>query len=172
MLGSFTIRYLPSFWAITKSRTHLRKEIERIQTNALTIVQLLNHQPDDTPCVVHAKVDLLAKLDGFELLSAEDHVPRAVLHIVPGHVTKLEVVCPGQDALDGPLGQLARIILQLVGQHGTALGVQLLPPIDAAAIAGIPLVQSFQVDKLDFTASALGKICLKLSGLIINIDYY
>ena len=115
----------------------------------------MDHQPDNTPGIVHTQVDLLAKLDRLELLGAKDDVPRTVLHVVPGNVAKLEVVSPGQDALDGPLGQLARVVLQLVGQHGATLGVQLLPPVDAAAAPGIPLVQSFQVDELDFTASAL-----------------
>ena len=121
---------------------------------------LLSHDdvqdaPHDSPGVVHVQIDLRAKFNRFELLGAEDDVPRAVLHVVPGHVAKLEVVSPGQDALDGPLGQLACVVLQLVGQHRATLGVQLLPPVDATAASGIPLVQSFQVDKLDFTASAL-----------------
>ena len=128
----------------------------------------MDDQPDNTPGVVHAQVDLLAKLNGFELLSSEDDVPRAVLHVVPGHVTKLEVVRPGQDALNRPLGQLACVVLQLIGQHSTALGVQLLPPVDAATVTGIPLIQSFQVDKLDFTASALNEE--ELQNKIRRID--
>ena len=35
LLGSFTIRYLPSFWAITKSRTHLIEEIVRNTNKSL-----------------------------------------------------------------------------------------------------------------------------------------
>ena len=99
----------------------------------------------------------MAKLNRLELLGAKDDVPRAVLNVVPGDVPKLEVVSPSQDALDSPLGQLARVVLELVGQHSAALGVQFLTPVDAAAVPRIPLVQSFQVDELDLTASALGK---------------
>ena len=136
------------------------------------LVRSLNHQPDDTPCVVHAKVDLLAKLDGFELLRSKDHVPRAVFHIVPGDVAKLEVVRPRQDALDCPLGQLASVVLQLVGKDSSALGVQLLPPVHAAAVPGIPLIQGFQVHKLNLTAGALIWSCMIFSRLIIKYLLY
>ena len=57
-------------------------------------------------------------------------MPGAVLHVVSGHVAELEVVRPSEDTLDSPLGQLAGVVLQLVGQHGAALSVQLLPPVD------------------------------------------
>ena len=59
---------------------------------------------------------------------------------IPGDVAELEVVGPGQDALRRPLGELARVVLELVGEHGAALRVQLLAPVDAAAVAGVPLV--------------------------------
>lgn len=70
------------------------------------------------------------ELDGFELLSAQDDVPGAVLDAVPGDVAELEVVRPGQDALDSPLGQLAGVVLQLVGETGSSLTVKFLSPVD------------------------------------------
>ena len=160
LLGSFTIRYFPSFWAITKSRTHLRKR------NLYKNQDVIDHQPDNTPGIVHAKVDLLAKLYRLELLGAKDDMPRAVLHIVPGHVPKLEVVSPGQDALDSPLGQLAGVVLQLIGEHSTTLGVQLLSPVHTTTVSGVPFVQSFQVDKLNLATSALSNKSCKIFSLI------
>ena len=86
--------------------------------------------PDDSPGVVHVQVDLLPEFHRVKLLCAEDDVPGAVLDVVPGHVAELEIVGPCQDTLDRPLGQLAGVVLQLVGQHGATLSVQLLPPVD------------------------------------------
>ena len=57
-------------------------------------------------------------------------MPGAVLDVVPRHVAELEIVGPCQDTLDRPLGQLAGVVLQLVGQHRAALRVQLLSPVD------------------------------------------
>ena len=96
---------------------------------------LLSHDevedaPHDPPGVVHVEVDLLSELHRVELLCAEDDVPGAVLDVVPGHVPELQVVRAGQDALDRPLGELAGVVLQLVGQHGPSLGVQLLSPVN------------------------------------------
>ena len=59
----------------------------------------------------------------------------AVLDVVPGHVPELEVVGPGQDTLDCPLGELAGVVLQLVGQHGPSLSVQLLSPVNLHQLA-------------------------------------
>ena len=87
-----------------------------------------------SPGVVHIQVDLLSKLDGFELLGAEDDVPGAVLNVVSGDVPELQVVRASEDTLHGPLGQLAGVVLQLIGQDCTTLGVQLLPPINLRAI--------------------------------------
>ena len=57
-------------------------------------------------------------------------MPGAVLHVVSGHVAELEVVRPSQDALDRPLGQLARVVLQLRGQTSSTLRVKLLSPVN------------------------------------------
>merc|ERR1719516_784379 len=85
---------------------------------------------------------------GFELLRAQDHVSGAVLDAVSGHVSKLEVVRSSEDALNCPLGQLAGVILQLGGQTGSSLRVQLLSPVNVSSVSGVPLVESFQVDEL------------------------
>ena len=82
-------------------------------------------------------------------------MPRAVLHIVSGHVAELQVVSSSQDALDCPLGELASVVLQLVGEHRAALGVQLLAPVHSAAAPGVPLVQRFQVDELGLAIGPL-----------------
>ena len=82
-------------------------------------------------------------------------MPRAVLHIVSGHVAELQVVSSSQDALDCPLGELASVVLQLVGEHCAALGVQLLAPVHSAAAPGVPLVQRFQVDELGLAIGPL-----------------
>ena len=102
--------------------------------------------PDHAPGVVHVQVDLGPELHGFELLRAQDDVPGAVLDTVPvtqgytavhvddddlpGDVSKLEVVRPSEDALDRPLGQLARVVLQLRGQTSSTLRVKLLSPVN------------------------------------------
>merc|ERR1711936_755712 len=48
----------------------------RVLHNQILAILLGHHQvkdtSDNTPRVVHAKVDLLAKLDGFELLRSKD----------------------------------------------------------------------------------------------------
>ena len=62
-------------------------------------------------------------------------MPGAVLDVVPGHVPELQVVRAGQDALDRPLGELAGVVLQLVGQDGTSLGVQLLSPVNLQGLS-------------------------------------
>ena len=94
-------------------------------------------------------------------------MPRAVLHVVPRDIPKLEVISARQDALDGPLGQLARVVLQLIGQHSAALRVQLLTPVNASTVSRIPLVQSFQVHKLDLASGALNKkSCRKISRVV------
>jgi hypothetical protein len=54
-----------------------------------------------------------------------------------------------EHGLDGPLGQLAGVVLQLVGQDGTALRVQLLAPVDIAGVARVPFVQRLDVHELE-----------------------
>ena len=88
---------------------------------------------------------------------------RAILHIVSGHVAELQVVGSSQDALDCPLGELASVVLQLVGEHRAALRVQLLAPVHSAAAPGVPLIQCFQVDELGLAIGPLetGKMIIR-----------
>ena len=65
----------------------------------------------------------------------------SLTHVVTSHVSKLEDISSGQDTLRRPLGQLAGVVLELVSEHGSSLGVQLLSPVHAAAVAGVPLVE-------------------------------
>lgn len=57
--------------------------------------------------------------------------------------------------LHGPLGELARVIPQLVGEHGAALCVQLLPPLDPVGQLGVPLVQRLDREELRLVLGAL-----------------
>merc|ERR1719495_1775602 len=109
----------------------------------------------DSPRVVHAEVDLLGKLDRLELLRAENHVPARVLHVVSGHISELDLIRAGKDGLHGPLGQLAGVVLQLVGQYSTTLSVKFLAPINSAGEPRIPFVERLDVDELHFVVGAL-----------------
>ena len=53
------------------SETEPYLNIASIEWNSVS----LEHRPDYTPGIVHAQVDLLAKLNRLELLGAEDDVP-------------------------------------------------------------------------------------------------
>ena len=58
-----------------------------------------------------------------------------------------------------PLGELAGVVLQLVGEAGARLGAELLPPVHVAAVTRVPLIESLQVDKLGLiVGSLLGSI--------------
>ncbi len=63
----------------------------------------------------------------------------------PVDLPELEDVGPGQQRLYSPLGQLAGVVLELVGQDCAALHVELLPPVDAARVLRVPLVQRLDV---------------------------
>ena len=68
-----------------------------------------------------------------------------------------------------PLGQLAGVVLQLVGEAGAGLGAQLLSPVHVAAVARVPLVESLQVDKLGLVVgSLLGSV--KLTPGVSHLD--
>ena len=58
---------------------------------------------------------------------------------------KLKNVCSREHGLNGPLGQLAGVVLQLIGQDGASLRVQLLPPVDVSGKLRVPLVQGLHV---------------------------
>ena len=62
---------------------------------------------------------------------------------------ELDDVWSDKHGLNCPLGQLAGVVLQLVGQDGSALGVQLLSPVDVAGVARVPLVQRLYVHELE-----------------------
>ena len=62
---------------------------------------------------------------------------------------KLKNVCSCQHGLNGPLGQLAGVVLQLIGQDGASLRVQLLPPVDVSGKLRVPLVQGLDVNEED-----------------------
>ena len=76
LLGSFTIRYLPSCRIISNHYYH-----EDIPD--LLLHDNVQDAPDHAPGVVHVQVDLGPELHGLELLRAQDDVPGAVLDTVP-----------------------------------------------------------------------------------------
>ena len=58
-----------------------------------------------------------------------------------------------------PLGELAGVVLQLVGEAGSRLGAELLSPVHVAAVTRVPLIEGLQVDKLGLiVGSLLGSI--------------
>lgn len=64
------------------------------EDEVLALVQFAADVDDaaqDAPCILHAQVDLACKLVGLELLRAQDHMTRRVLHVVAGHVTVAHV---------------------------------------------------------------------------------
>ena len=71
--------------------------------------------------------------------------------------------------LHRPLGQLAGVVLQLVGEASAGLGAQLLSPVHVAAVTRVPLVESLQVDKLGLVVgSLLGSV--KLTPGVSHLD--
>ena len=137
-------------------------------------VLLLHAQVDDAaedaPCIVHVQVDLRGKVRRPELLSAQDDVARRISNLHTRNVAELEPIRVGQNGLNRPFGQLAGVVLEFVGKHGTSLGIQFLTPIHATRklekrkfvkgdatktfqamhknYPGIPFVQGFDVDEL------------------------
>lgn len=60
------------------------------EDEVLALVQFAADVDDaaqNAPRVLHAQVDLASKLVRLELLRAQDHVTRRVLHVVAGHIT-------------------------------------------------------------------------------------
>lgn len=51
--------------------------------------------------------------------------------------------------MNRPLGKLARVVLQLVGQDGASLSVQLLTPVNVSGVPRVPLVQGLDVHEED-----------------------
>lgn len=117
----------------------------------------------DAPGVLHAQVDLAGKLVGLELLRAQDDVAGRVLHVVAGDVAaeeakhssqttleeagcsfcvcvcvcsspQLQVLGSSQHGAAGPASQFVAVVLQLGGQDGSSLGVQLLTPVHTVAV--------------------------------------
>lgn len=78
---------------------------------------------------------------------------------------KLDLVAAGEDCLHGPLGQLASIVFEFVGQNGAALSVQLLPPLNAARKARIPLVQSLPKERETERLSKTGPFSSSFLGV-------
>merc|ERR1719237_1371336 len=92
-----TPNYEPTFFTLIGFLLALKSAVRDVVQPDHRLVGVLHNQilsillghyqvkdtPDNTPGIVHAKVDLLAKLNRFELLGSKDDVPRAVLHIVP-----------------------------------------------------------------------------------------
>lgn len=48
----------------------------------------INDAPQDAPCVVHTKIDLVGELHWPELLSTQDHVLGRVPHVDTRHIPK------------------------------------------------------------------------------------
>ncbi len=112
-----------------------------LHEQVLSVGQLHAHvdeHPQHAPPIFHGQVDLHGELGRLELLRAEDDVARGVADVLARDVAELDVVGAGEDRLDRPLGQLVGVVLQLVGQDGAALLVELLPPLDSSRELPIP----------------------------------
>ena len=68
-----------------------------------------------------------------------------------------------------PLGQLAGVVLQLIGEAGPGLGAQLLSPVHVAAVARVPLIESLQIDKLGLIVRSLLS-SVKLTPGLLHLD--
>lgn len=110
---------------------------------------------EDTPSVVHVEIDLRRELIRLVLLRAEDHVLAGVAYYGARHISEFQLIRAGQQCLHRPLGELARVIAQLVGQDRAALRVQLLPPLDPVGDLRVPLVQRLDRQELVLVVRAL-----------------
>lgn len=57
--------------------------------------------------------------------------------------------------LDGPLGELARVISKFVSKYSSALRVQFLAPLHSVGEFRVPLVQRFDAKKLGLVLRTL-----------------
>lgn len=73
--------------------------------------------------------------------------------------------------LNSPLGELAGVVPQLVGEHGSALRVELLPPLHSVSYLRVPLVQRLDSQELRLALRALHH-CVVLATGYQNLRSY
>lgn len=86
-----------------------------------------------------------------------------------GCIPKLHDIRLGQDALDGPSGQLAAVVLHLGGDDGTALRDELATPVESATAAlglAVELVEGLDGDELVLAADGV-----LLDGVDLGTDH-
>mmetsp|Transcript_11894 Transcript_11894/g.27886 ORF Transcript_11894/g.27886 Transcript_11894/m.27886 type:complete len:257 (+) Transcript_11894:215-985(+) len=112
--------------------------------NVLAVLEreeLVREHLDDPPNVGQLQRDVGREVGRLVELRRQDHVVVLVGPLGPAHEADLDLVRPRHHRLRDPLGQLARVVLELGGQHGAALDVDLLPPLDPAREVGVELVE-------------------------------
>ena len=83
-------------------------------------------------------------------------VVEGIGRVQAGDVPHLHLVCPAQDALGRPFGQLARVVLKFGREHCPALLVHLLAPINASGELAVPLVERVYVVVSSLGAAGVG----------------
>ena len=69
---------------------------------------------------------------------------------------EFELIDAGEQRADGPLGQLAAVVLDLGGEDGARLRVELHAPVHAVVVLGVPLVERLDVQEVLLVVGAGG----------------
>jgi len=104
------------------------------------LVEKVNDTPDHTPGVIHIERDLRGQFIRLELLHTQNNMLVSGADVDSGNKAELDHVRARQNRADGPLGQLAAIVLDLGSEHRTWLRIQLHSPVHRGRLV-VPLIQ-------------------------------
>ncbi|KAJ0164231.1 hypothetical protein CTA2_1486 [Colletotrichum tanaceti] len=170
LLGSLTRMYLPSCSRLRHMSAMVRTIPQPLERDRfIWLAKSRGFQPT-TPRMTCLSLDLgLARDTNLENTLARRNPKTSKAQAKGrGGVPKLHDVGAGEDALHRPPGELARVVLHLGCNDGTALTDELRPPVEGATAAlglAVELVESVQGDELVVAADGV-----LLDGIDLGTD--
>mmetsp|Transcript_15019 Transcript_15019/g.23906 ORF Transcript_15019/g.23906 Transcript_15019/m.23906 type:complete len:211 (+) Transcript_15019:3-635(+) len=120
-----------------------------LQHQILTVIprhDQVDHVPHNAEHIVASEPDLFRKaVDGISL-NTKDAVRPRIACLLSRHVADLHGFAAGKNGLCSPAAQLEGVVLQLGGQAGSSLRLQVQPPV--VGRLWIELVQSLHRDQV------------------------
>ena len=107
-----------------------------------TLLEEANEHTDQPPHATLGKSDLRGEIARTVELRGKDDVLVGVLGSTAADEANLHLRGTREDGLGGPLGELEGVVLELAGEDGTALTVDLVAPVDAEMdLGGVEFIE-------------------------------
>lgn len=137
-----------ALWQLVESDDWLVRVLHDQIFAVLLLPQDVNDDSNHTPSVIHVQGNLGGELVRFELLHTQYHVFVRRSRINSRNESEFHMINTSKQSTNGPLGQLATVVLDFGSENSARLRVQLHPPVHTIVMFGVPLVESLDVQEL------------------------